>query len=248
MEQALSYLNQAEKDVLSKIKMVIVWGYPLHSHTQSYVHYCWHKVFEAFGKKTYWFEDDEFDRSLDYSNCLFIAEGYKDKNIPLHASNLYFINFCIEPQKYLRCGARLFEIRFRVNKFVDINNYWDLKDGTHTLENLSDETLYESLTTNVGVSNDFTGPTKIKMNYEAVYMYWGTDLLPWEINLNDSEFVPENEIVIERIHGTKLVPITVMIFLYQDFTELLVQISTSSTKGQSIYMITGDLQFPADVT
>jgi hypothetical protein len=62
------------------------------------------------------------------------------------------------------------------------------------------------------------------------------------------KFVPENEIVIERIHGTKLVPITVMIFLYQDFTELLVQISTSSTKGQSIYMITGDLQFPADVT
>lgn len=194
MEQALAYLNQDEKDVLSTIEKVIIWGYPLHSHTQSYVHYCWHKVFEALGKKTYWFEDDQFDTSLEYSNCLFIAEGYKDKNIPLHASNLYFINFCIEPQKYLRCGARLFEIRFRVNKFIDINNYWDLNDGSHILENLSDETLYESLTTNVGVSNDFTGPTKTPMNYEAVYMYWGTDLLPWEIDLNDSEFVPENEI------------------------------------------------------
>ncbi len=196
MEQALSYLTAQERSVLDSIEKVIVWGYPLHSHTQSYLHACWVKAFKALGKDTYWFSDDnhESPNTFSYKKCLFIAEGFQDSKIPLDTSNIYFINFCIYPQKYLRVGARLFEIRFKVNEFHDCNNDWKLDDGTHTLVNLSEDVLYERLTSDSGVAPEFRGQTPHPMNYEAVYMTWPTDLLPWEINLDDATTPRENAI------------------------------------------------------
>jgi hypothetical protein len=194
MDVALSYLTAQEKEVLQSFDKVIVWGYPLHTHTQSYLHACWEKTFTALGKDTYWFSDSAFEdpAHFSYKNCLFIAEGFQDANIPLDSSNVYCINFCIYPQKYLRCGARLIELRFNVNEFHDCNNDWKLDDGTHTLVHLSQDVLYESLTSNVGVSPEFRGPVPSPMNYEAVYMRWPTDLLPWEIDLKDAETPREN--------------------------------------------------------
>ncbi len=187
--KALAYLSEAEKKTLDSFEKVVVWGYPLHTHTQSYLHACWVKVFKALGKPTFWFHDKEYEdpSKFSYKNCLFIAEGFQDEHIPLDPSNTYFINFCIYPQKYLRCGARLFEIRFKLDEFHDCNNDWNLKDGTHTIIPLSQDVLYEPLQTNVGVAPEFRGPVPAKMRYEAVYMQWPTDLLPWEINLADAE-------------------------------------------------------------
>ena len=188
IERALSYLSESEKVTLDSIEKVIIWGFPLHSHTHSYIHACWVKVFNALGKETYWFDDKTHEDPLkfSYKNSLIITEGFQDDKIPLDSSNIYFVHFCIYPQKYLSCGARLFEIRFKVNVFHDCNNDWDFSDGTHTLVNLSDDVLYESLSTNAGVSPEFRG-TPAPMNYEALYMQWPTDLLPWEINLEDAE-------------------------------------------------------------
>lgn len=196
MENALAYLSSQEKSVLDSFEKVIVWGYPLHSHTQSYLHACWEKTFKALGKDTYWFSDSSFEdpARFSYQKCLFIAEGFQDSKIPLHPSNVYCINFCIYPQKYLRCGARLIEVRFRVNEFHDCNNDWKLDDGTHKLIHLSEDVLYESLSSNCGVAPEFRGPTPTPMTYEAVYMTWPTDLLPWEIRFEDAELPRENVI------------------------------------------------------
>jgi hypothetical protein len=189
MEQALSYLTSQEKEVLQSFDKVIIWGYPLHTHTQSYLHACWVKTFTALGKDTYWFSDEQHESpdTFSYKNCLFIAEGFQESKIPLDSSNTYFINFCIYPEKYLRSGARLFEIRFNVKEFHDCNNDWKLDDGTHTLVNLSQDVLYEALKSNSGVAPEFRGTKSSLMNYEAVYMTWPTDLLPWEIDLKDAE-------------------------------------------------------------
>jgi hypothetical protein len=199
LERALSYLSSSEKETLNTIEKVIIWGYPLHTHTQSYLHACWAKIFKALGKETFWFHDKEFEdpSKFSYKNCLFIAEGFQDEKIPLEPSSIYFVNFCIYPQKYLRSGARLFEIRFKLEEFHDCNNDWNLKDGSHTLTNLSEDVLYESLQTNIGVAPEFRGPVAAPMNYEAVYMQWPTDLLPWEINLEDAE--KEHEPVVHYV-------------------------------------------------
>jgi len=189
LEKALAFLSEKEKGVLNSIEKVIVWGFPLHSHTHSYIHACWVKTFKALGKETYWFDDKNFEdpAKFSYKNCLIITEGFQDTNLPLDASNIYFIHFCIYPQKYLRCGARVVEIRFRVEEFHDCNSDWDFKDGTHNLQNLSQDVLYESLTSDVGIAPEFRGSVPHKMNYEAIYLQWPTDLLPWEINLADAE-------------------------------------------------------------
>ena len=39
---------------------VIIWGYPLHSHTHSYIHYAWEKTFKHLGYEVYWFDDNNY--------------------------------------------------------------------------------------------------------------------------------------------------------------------------------------------
>lgn len=189
LEKALAYLSTEEKGVLDSFEKVIIWGFPLHSHTHSYIHACWVKTFKALGKQTYWFDDKNYEdpSKFSYKNALIITEGFQDGNLPIEPSSIYFVHFCIYPQKYLRCGARLFEIRFKVEEFHDCNSDWTLSDGTHKLANLSEDVQYESLTSDVGIAPEFRGPVANEMNYEAVYFQWPTDLLPWEINLNDAE-------------------------------------------------------------
>jgi hypothetical protein len=196
MEEALAYLQSHERDVLNSFQKIIIWGFPLHSHTHSYIHACWVKTFKALGKDTYWFSDDQHEspQTFSYENCLVITEGFQDTKLPIHPSNVYFVHFCIYPQKYLRTGARLIEIRFHVNEFHDCNSEWKLDDGTHTLVNLSEDVFYESLTSDVGIAKEFRGETQHRMNYEAVYLTWPTDLLPWEIHLEDAERQRENVI------------------------------------------------------
>lgn len=193
-QKALAFLSSFESSILSRFEKVIVWGFPLHSHTHSYIHACWVKTFKALGKDTYWFHDKQFEdpSKFSYKNCLFITEGFQDEHIPLEPSSTYFVHFCVYPQKYLRCNARLFEIRFKVEEFHDCNSDWNLKDGTHRLVPLSQDVEYESLSTNVGIAPEFRGPVPAQMNYEAVYMQWPTDLLPWEINLADAEREHQN--------------------------------------------------------
>lgn len=196
LEKAKAFLSETELSTLAQFDKIIVWGFPLHSHTHSYIHACWVKTFKALGKETYWFHDKEFadPKTFSYTNCLFITEGYQDVEIPLHPSNVYFIHFCIYPQKYLRSGARFFEIRFKVDEFHDTNSDWNLKDGSHTLIPLSQDVEYERLTSTVGIAPEVRGPTVLPLNYEAVYMQWPTDLLPWEIKLEDAE-LPHNPVV-----------------------------------------------------
>ena len=197
MEQALAYLSREERSVLDSFKKIILWGFPLDSHTHSYIHACWVRTFEVLGKEVHWFHDDNFKdpSSFSYENCLFITEGYAETKIPLCASSVYFVHNAIYPQKYLRAGARLLEIRFKVNEIHDVNNDFKLDDGTHTLEPLSQDTDYELLTSNVGLSTEFTGPVRTPMNYEAIYLFWATDLFPWEFNYSDAEYIPKERVV-----------------------------------------------------
>lgn len=188
-------LSDIEKQTILKYKKVIVWGFPLHTHTHSYIHAMWVKVFSTvFNMETHWFHDKEFPSEFDYNNSIFITEGYADNNIPIVESSVYFVHNAIHPEKYLNKHARLIEIRFNVNEIHDVNNDFKLDDGTHNLIDLSPHAKYEKLTSNKDIHVSKRGNEIKEMNYECIYLYWGTDLLPHEFNYDDINIEKDNAI------------------------------------------------------
>jgi hypothetical protein len=159
------------------IKKVIIWGFPLHSHTHSYIHGGWFKAFKSLGYETYWFHDKDFPSQFDYNNCLFITEGYADDNIPIVNTSTYFVHICRNPEKYLNKVKRLIEIRYLVDHIKDVNYNYVL--NKEKCEKISDATYYEKLHNNGGIAKYHNNP--IKMEYECIYTCWATDLLPEEI-------------------------------------------------------------------
>jgi len=188
-------LTELENATFSKYKRVIVWGFPLDTHTHSYIHAMWKKVFSiGFGKETHWFHDNEYPKEFDYNDSIFITEGYADNKIPIVASCVYFVHNAISPEKYLNKNARLIEIRFNVNEMHDINNDFKLDDGTHNLIELSPNAKYEQLFSNKDLHVSKRGGEIKLMDYECIYMYWATDLLPHEFNYDDIHIEKENTV------------------------------------------------------
>ena len=173
-----------EFDAFKQFRQVIVWGFPLHSHTHSYIHGAWVKTFNHLGILTHWFHDGEYPSpsSFDYSRSLFITEGWADEHIPVNATSTYFVHIAKNPAKYLDAGARLIEIRYNVLEIQDFN--YDYKLPT-TAFALSQDTLYEVVPDDRVVAGR-RGRAARAQTYEAVYMYWATDLLPHEIHFEDA--------------------------------------------------------------
>jgi hypothetical protein len=172
------------------INKVIIWGYPDQSHTHHYIHYGWHKGFKHLGYDTYWFHDEAYPSDFDYSNSLFITEGYVDKNIPLDATSIYFVHVCISPEKYIGRVKRLIDMRYLVDNIKDCNYNYVLDKSR--CKKISDCTYHEKLDNNSGVSSKHDNPDV--MDYECIYTCWATDLLPEEI-LDSRIFTPrEREI------------------------------------------------------
>jgi hypothetical protein len=162
---------------------IIIWGYPLNSHTHSYIHGAWYKTFKHLGYETYWFHDDNYPINFDYSNCLFITEGYAEKNIPLEETSTYFVHICVNPSKYLDKGCRLIDIRFNVNQINDCNYSYEF-DKQNIIK--IDEVSYYNKTANDDILSDQF--KKGISNYESLYLSWATDLLPEEFNF-DNRFI-----------------------------------------------------------
>jgi len=156
---------------------VIIWGFPLHTHTHSYIHYGWVKGFKYLGYETYWFHDDDFPRDFDYNDCLFITEGYADSKIPIVSTSIYFVHIARNPEKYIGNVKRFIEIRYWVDSIKDCNyNY--VFDKMKCIK-ISNCTYYEKLHNNGGIARFHSNPTP--MEYECIYTCWATDLLPIEI-------------------------------------------------------------------
>jgi len=145
---------------------VIVWGYPLHTHTHSYIHSSVFRSFEYLGYETYWFHDDNYPEDFDYDNCVFFTEGFADKNIPLRKTSTYYVHVCVNPQKYLGNVKKLIDVRY-LQKSMDNDNYDFIlnRDNCDELE--------------TGVLHDLT-----HKEYDITYVAWGTNLLPHQIDFD----------------------------------------------------------------
>lgn len=176
-----------EEKLNLKYKKVIVWGYPLHTHTQSYTHAMWHRVFRHLGFSSFWFDDENYPKDFDYSNSIFITEGWGDKNIPVNDSSIYFVNFGINPKKYLDRGAKFVDIRLNVDHINDLNYSYEL-DRNKT-EKLGECAFFLKNANDSAISEQFRTGVE---NYSAVYLSWATDKLPHEFNFDDRFISREN--------------------------------------------------------
>tara|TARA_R100000084_G_scaffold102901_1_gene58709 strand:- start:125 stop:1177 length:1053 start_codon:yes stop_codon:yes gene_type:complete len=161
-----------------KVK-VIIWGFPLDSHTHSYTHYSLHKAFKHLGHDAYWFHDENYPdpKQFDYRNCLFVTEGFCDGKIPIEKSSTYFVHNAVNPGKYLEKGARLVDIRFNVSEINDDN--YNMVLDKESLVKMNDCTFYNPKADDSVLGDKFkTGVT----GYEALHTIWATNLLPEEIN------------------------------------------------------------------
>jgi hypothetical protein len=131
----------------------VIWGYPLHSHTHSYIHYGFFKALKSLGYDVRWFDDINVNENFE--NCIFITESNCKKNIPIIESSKYFIhNFCGGFEK-----QSLIEHENVYNLLV----YHEEYNFPNNLQSLDDYSWYDPETKNIMIM-------------------WGTDLLPEEID------------------------------------------------------------------
>jgi len=168
---------------------IIIWGFPLHTHTHSYIHAAWYKFFRYLGYETYWFDENNYPADFDYKNCLFITEGFADKNIPLEPSSTYFVHICINPKKYLSKECRVIDIRFNVDHINDTNYSYVL--NRKNLQKIDSVSFYDSAANDQVLADQWK---KGISNYEALYFSWATDMLPTEFNFDDINIPRENKI------------------------------------------------------
>jgi hypothetical protein len=142
---------------------IVIWGYPLYTDTYSYIHNAFKKAFEYLGHEVYWFNDKDYPEDFDYDNCIFLTEGFADKNIPLRVTSTYFVHVCVNPQKYLGNVKKLIDVRY-LQESMDKDNYEFVLDRSNC-EELDKGVLYD----------------KNSKEYDIVYAAWATNLLPHEI-------------------------------------------------------------------
>jgi len=164
-----------------KYSKVIIWGHPLYSHTHSYVHEAYYRAFKSMGYDTYWFHDKDYPKDFDYTNCLFIGEGFADKKIPINDTSCYLIMYCPSPAKYQEAG-RYIDIRMSAVNFKDHIQQYSLDKNTAT--KIGPACYFvPKVAGKVQVKNDYVDYGMD--DYDKVYIAWATNLLPEEFKKED---------------------------------------------------------------
>ena len=149
---------------MQQIKQVVIWGHKLHSHTHSYIHNGFFIAFKSLGYKTFWFDDSDNVVDFDFKNTLFITEHQVNKKIPLCNDCLYLTHYIDECDYVTVPKENIIMLKVSLRDFVE-------KDDKNC--------IYKQL--NYGNKHEYYS----KINgYNCLYMYWATDLLPEEINVN----------------------------------------------------------------
>jgi hypothetical protein len=147
------------------INKIIIWGHKLHSHTHSYIHYGFYKAFKYLNYNVHWFDDNDNVNNFNFSNSLFITEHQVNNNIPLRDDCLYLSHYN-QNNKYVSIPKE--NVIFLHVSPRDFNECNKSKNYNYELLNYGRKMEYHSF------SDEFN----------RLYIYWATDLLPDEINHN----------------------------------------------------------------
>jgi hypothetical protein len=141
---------------MKKFSKVIVWGYPLNTHTHSFIHYCFTKTFKHLGYETHWFDDSSDVSGMNFDGALFITASDQEKNIPI-IKGAHYVLHNVDSRRYHEAGCKLLFIQTIAKDIV----------GQDKLKVYSRHTML-----------------KYFDDVNCLYMPWATDLLPHEIDLN----------------------------------------------------------------
>jgi hypothetical protein len=172
---------------------IIIWGfYPENGVLKNTISYVWNSFYTAFkylGHDVYWFPNEKID-NFDFSNCIFIAEGYDDSEIPLNKTSTYFVHCAYNPAKYVGNVRKFVDMRYNLKKIDHPNYVYELdKEKTKM-----DKGCYYEPSTNQVI--DFkNGRVNYRIDdFDKVYIGWATNLMPNEIDENDVYYPRSNNV------------------------------------------------------
>ena len=172
---------------------IIIWGfYPKNGVLQNTISYVWNSFYNAFkylGYEVYWFPNQKID-NFDFSNCVFISEGYDDSEIPLDKTSTYFVHCAYNPEKYVGKVRKFIDMRYNLKK-IDHPNYVYELDKENTKMDIG--CYYEPSTNQV---IDFkNGKVSYRIDdFDKIYIGWATNLMPNEINEDDVYYPRSNKV------------------------------------------------------
>jgi hypothetical protein len=172
---------------------IIIWGfYPENGVLKNTISYVWNSFYNAFkylGHDVYWFPNEKIE-NFDFSNCIFIAEGYDDSEIPLDKTSTYFVHCAYNPAKYVGNVRKFVDMRYNLKKIDHPNYVYELdKEKTKM-----DKGCYYEPSTNQVI--DFkNGRVNYRIDdFDKVYIGWATNLMPNEIDENDVYYPRSNNV------------------------------------------------------
>ena len=172
---------------------IVIWGfYPENGVLKNTISYVWNSFYNAFkylGHDVYWFPNEKID-NFDFSDCIFIAEGYDDSEIPLNKTSTYFVHCAYNPAKYVGNVRKFVDMRYNLKKIDHPNYVYELdKENTKM-----DKGCYYEPSTNQVI--DFkNGRVNYRIDdFDKVYIGWATNLMPNEIDKNDVYYPRSNNV------------------------------------------------------
>lgn len=131
---------------------VIVWGYPLGSHTHGNVHDAFYRAFKYLGYEAYHVDDipENREKFKDESRILYLTTGNGDNNIPLRDDCSYITH---------NCGPLRYQDKRHIKLQVLTSNTPDIDK----MERMGKTTYYSEMG-------------------RIIFMPWATNLLPNEFD------------------------------------------------------------------
>lgn len=171
---------------------IILWGYPLYSHTYSYIHEAFYKAFKHLGYDVYWFHDGDYPKDFNWNDCIFLTEGFADNNIPINSSSIYFVHGTKDPSKYVNANVKNY-IDVRYNHLWHKDHIYEYSLDKSNVTKIGKSCYYQPKENKtIYFKNDYVN-YKIS-DYNKFYITWATNKLPHEINFDDINHPRQNVI------------------------------------------------------
>jgi hypothetical protein len=150
-------------------KQVVIWGERLvngRSHTHTYVHAAFMKAYQWLGSSVLWLSDEDDVSSFDFSETLFITEGFKNLKMPIRDDCWYVLHH-VDFKRFTSIGQRCINLKaYSTSNMSLVGKCQKIRDFEHVTSFIEDG--FEATT---------------------LLMPWATHLLPFEFEQLDRKCI-----------------------------------------------------------
>lgn len=153
-------------------KKVVIWGYPPHTHTHSYINLGFAKAFSYLDYDVTWYGDSPEYESEDLSDSIIITEVNSCNYLPIVNTSKYFVHN--NADGFYSSG------KIRGDNIWNLLVYHEQYNWNDNVKNIDDYSWYDQDT-------------------KTAVIMWGTDLLPDEIDNQEEICFDQNKSSINYI-------------------------------------------------